>query len=126
MPEPDTFVKTKNENGLHVFTINLDANQDGNGVSPWSIVGIVVLTLVILWVIIKLKECLTHKIKLHKAGKPVDMGPIQFIPRHPEQMADIERAPEYQAQFIQAAPAPPTPRGGGARGGAEDVTILKC
>ena len=26
----DSVLKTKNENGLHVFTINLDANQDGN------------------------------------------------------------------------------------------------
>ena len=50
----DALVKTKNENGLHVFTINLDANQDGNGVSPWSIVGIVVLTLIILWVLVQL------------------------------------------------------------------------
>ena len=70
MTAPDAFVKTKNENGLHVSTINLDAatkgmeansplviwfseviNQDGNGVPLWSIVGIVVLTLLILWVL---------------------------------------------------------------------------
>ena len=50
----DSVMKTKNENGLHVFIINLDANQDGHGVSPWSIVGIVVLKLLCLIILKKL------------------------------------------------------------------------
>ena len=53
----DAVIKTKNENGLHVFTINLDANQDGHGVSPWSIVGIVVLTILCLIILKKLWNC---------------------------------------------------------------------
>ena len=45
-PVEDSVIKTKNKNGLHVFTINLDANQDGHGVSPWSVVAIVMATLI--------------------------------------------------------------------------------
>ena len=53
----DSVVKNKNENGLHVFTINLDANQDGRGVSPWSVVGIIILTIIMLLVLKKLRDC---------------------------------------------------------------------
>ena len=57
MDVTDSVIKSKNENGLHVFTINLDANQDGHGVSPWSIVGIVILTIIALLVLKKLRDC---------------------------------------------------------------------
>ena len=61
-PVEDSVIKTKNENGLHVFTINLDANQDGHGVSPWSIVAIVMATLIALIIIKKLWQCcLKHR-----------------------------------------------------------------
>ena len=53
----DSVIKTKNENGLHVFTINLDANQDGHGMSPCSIVGIVVLTMLCLIILKKVWKC---------------------------------------------------------------------
>ena len=56
-PVEDSVIKTKNENGLHVFTINLDANQDGHRVSPWSIVAIVMATLISYFVIKKLLQC---------------------------------------------------------------------
>ena len=56
----DSVLKTKNENGLHVFTINLDANQDGKGVSAWSIVAIVVVTILALFI---LKKCLSCCLK---------------------------------------------------------------
>ena len=38
----DSVLKTKNDKGFHVFTINLDVNQDGKGVTPSSIVAIMV------------------------------------------------------------------------------------
>ena len=58
----DSVLRTKNENGLHVFTINLDANEDGNGVSPWSIVAIVVATILALSILKKcLSCCLKHR-----------------------------------------------------------------
>ena len=53
----DSVLKMKNENGLHVFTINLDANQDGKGVSPWSIVAIMVGTILLMAVLRKLWQC---------------------------------------------------------------------
>ena len=58
----DSVLKTKNENGLHVFTVNLDANADGKGVSPWSIVAIVVITILALCILKKcLSCCLKHR-----------------------------------------------------------------
>ena len=61
-PVEDSVIKTKNENGLHVFTINLDVNQDGHGVSPLSIVAIVIATLIAYLIIKKLFQCcLRHR-----------------------------------------------------------------
>ena len=56
-PVEDSVIKNKNENGLHVFTINLDANQDGHGVPPWSMVAIVMATFIAFFVIKKLWQC---------------------------------------------------------------------
>ena len=53
----DSVIKNKNKNGLHVFTINLDANQDGHGVPPWSMVAIVMATFIAFFVIKKLWQC---------------------------------------------------------------------
>ena len=50
-------VKTHDENGLHFFTINMDANSDGSGVSPWSVVGIIVATLLVTYLLRHLLEC---------------------------------------------------------------------
>ena len=52
LPSVDV-MQTRNENGLHFFTINLDANQDGHGVSPWAVVGIIVLTVLGMYILKK-------------------------------------------------------------------------
>ena len=58
----DSVIKNKNENVLHVFTINLDANQDCHRLSPWSMVAIVMATLIAFFVIKKVWQCcLKHR-----------------------------------------------------------------
>ena len=99
-PFEDSVIKNKNENGLHVFTINLDVNANGNGVSPWSIVEIVVLIILVLAVIKKLKDCCTH----YNKHRPTLLFSIETRKeRDSDRYLDQERKHKAQEDFVNSA-----------------------
>ena len=71
--------ENREANGFHLVELNLDANSDGSGVSPWSIVFIVVATLICVWFLIRLKKCLQHKFRQHHNS--MEVGPLRFEKR---------------------------------------------
>ena len=77
-------VKEKNENGLHFFTINLDADQDGNGVSPWAVVGIMIATVIGLYVIWKLWRCINCRYHKKHGHHGVHLPMVKFESRNPK------------------------------------------
>ena len=87
----DSVLKTKNENGLHVFTINLDANQYDKGLAPSSIVAIMVATILALIILKKLWQCCKRHRHVANAfpyrvqAQPPDPQPVQ-MQVHPPQV----------------------------------------
>ena len=58
----------------------MDANQDGNGVSPWAVVGIMIATIVGIYVVRKIWSCLNCRTHKHAGGH---FPMITVEPRHP-------------------------------------------
>ena len=75
MPEVEV-VKSRHADGFHLIEVNLDANSDGNSVSPWSIVLISAITILAVWILVKVRSCLTHHMK-RKAGS-YEIGPLRI------------------------------------------------
>ena len=71
-------VTNKEANGFHLVEFNLDSNSDGNGVSPWSIVLIVALTIVAMWILAKIKNCFQHRAVQEK--RAIQLGPLRIEP----------------------------------------------
>ena len=67
-----TVVKTHDANGFHFIEVNLDANQDGSGVSPWSVVGIIVGTLLVAYLLRRLLICCSSNVTW-----PFPVGPFR-------------------------------------------------
>ena len=93
----DSVLKTKNENGLHVFTINLDANQDGKGVAPSSIIAIMVATILALIILKKLWQCC----KRHRHVANAFPYRVQAQPPDPQPVQMQVHPPQVQIQMPQ-------------------------
>ena len=63
LPSAASVVKSKEDNGFKLIQVNLDANADGNGISPWSIVAIVTATLLAVWILTRLRRCYKNHIR---------------------------------------------------------------
>ena len=96
-PIKDSVIKTKNENGFHIFTINLDANQDGKGVAPWSIVAIMVATILGLIILKKLWQCC----KKHRHMVSAFPYRVQAQPPDPQPVPMQVHPPQVQIQMPQ-------------------------
>ena len=87
IPSPSSVVKSKEDNGFKLFQINLDANADGNGISPWSIVAIITATLLAMWILTRLRHCYKQHIRANP-HRSIELGPLRYEPSAPSHMAE--------------------------------------
>lgn len=87
IPSPSSVIKSKEDNGFKLFQINLDANADGNGISPWSIVAIITATLLAMWILTRLRRCYKQHIRA-KPQRSIELGPLRYEPSAPRHMEE--------------------------------------
>ena len=108
----DSVLKTKNENGCYVFTINLDANQDCKGVPPSSIVAIMVATILALIILKKLWQCCKRHRHVANAfpyrvqAQPPDPQPVQMQVHPPQVQIQMPQNNQDQVQPLANAQQP--------------------
>ena len=93
LPSAASVVKSKEDNGFKLFQINLDANADGNGISPWSIVAIVTATLLAVWILTRLRRCYKNHIRSKPTSRSIELGPLRYESSAPNNHAE---APEEE------------------------------
>lgn len=88
-PSAASVVKTKEDNGWKMFQLNLDANADGNGISPWSIVAIIFATLLAMWILTRLRRCYQQHFQSKPKSRTLELGPLRYEPSAPNNSADV-------------------------------------
>ena len=93
LPSAASVVKSKEDNGFKLLQVNLDANADGNGISPWSIVAIVTATLLAVWILTRLRRCYKNHIRSKPTSRSIELGPLRYESSAPNNHAE---APEEE------------------------------
>ena len=93
LPSAASVVKSKEDNGFKLIQVNLDANADGNGISPWSIVAIVMATLLSVWILTRLRRCYKNHIRSKPTSRSIELGPLRYESSAPNNHAE---APEEE------------------------------
>ena len=93
LPSAASVVKSKEDNGFKLIQVNLDANADGNGISPWSIVAIVMATLLSVWILTRLRQCYQTHIRSKPTSRSIECGPLRYESSAPNNHAE---APEEE------------------------------
>lgn len=90
LPIAASVAKSKEDNGWKLFQLNLDANADGNGISPWSIVAIILATLLAMWILIRLRRCYKQHIRAKPHSRSIELGPLRYEPAatYPSEMSE--------------------------------------
>ena len=78
LPSAASVVKSKEDNGFKLIQVNLDANADGNGISPWSIVAIIMATLLSVWILTRLRRCYQNHIRSKPTSRSIELGPLRY------------------------------------------------